>query len=170
LPDNLTVGGSLYLRGIGITDTSKVKKDTTFLSWKNGKYILVDGEFTEVITRRKNVWKVKRLNTTKEYYLVTDGNGKYAHGDTIKEAKEDLVYKISNRDKSEFNHLTPETRLTFAEAIESYRVITGACSTGVRNFIESQGIKKKSLKVGEIIKLTANAYGGSEYKNFILTK
>jgi len=166
LPDNLTVGYSLDLEGTQITDTSMVNHKIDILSWSEGKYIKVDGLFTEVIHKRGNVWKVRKPNGTKDFYLITDGNGKYAHGDTLKEARMDLMFKVSNRDKSDFEHLTIGSELSFQEAIESYRVITGACSAGVKDFIQSNDIKEKSYKVSEIIQLTSNSYGGSNYKAF----
>jgi hypothetical protein len=164
IPDgfNPTVGGYLYLRG-----TSKyINSDTSFLSWQNGKYILVDGEFTEVLNKRGNVFKVKHIGKDKVFYCITDGNSKYSHGDTIKEAREDLIYKISNRSKDDFKGLTLDSKLTFNEAIECYRVITGSCAFGVKNFIESKSVKKKSYKVSDIILITNGAYGGETFKNF----
>ena len=186
IPDgfNPTVGGSLDLRGLtsipdGFNPTVGAYLDlrgrstfigsntnTSLISWKKGKFILVDGEFTEVISKRGNVWKVKHVNTTKEFYLVSNGNNKYAHGDSIKEAKEDLIYKISNRDKSDFNHLKLDTVLSFEESIECYRVITGACSNGVKNFIESNEIKRKSYIISDLIKITEKSYGGDVFKQF----
>ena len=169
LPDNLTVGGSLDLSGTGITDTSKVKKDTSFLSWRKGKYILVDGEFTEVLSNRGSVWKVKYIGKNDPFFLVTDGKGKYAHGASIKDAKESLIYKIIDRDKSEFKHLTLDTTIDFSTAIEAYRAITGACAYGIKNFVESKGVKKESYTVSEIIEITNGSYGSDIFKAFILS-
>ena len=166
---SLTVGGSLYL-------DSKLKKDlknytkldlTKPITFQNGKYIKIDGIFTEVVNKKGNVYKVKKLNQTKEFYIVTDGNGKFSHGDTLKEAKEDLIYKISsNLDKSKYKNLTLQSKLTFEEGIEAYRVITGACSFGVKDFVTTNKVKKTSYTVEEIIKLTSNSYGGSTFKEF----
>ena len=47
-----------------------------------------------------------------------------------------------------------------------YRIITGSCEYGVKSFIESQGKLKKKYSVEEIIKLTENQYGNSEFKGF----
>ena len=140
------------------------------MSWQNGKYILVDGEFNEVISKRGFVYKVKQIGKVKEYYLVTDGNGKYAHGDTIKDAKEDLIYKLSNRSKSDFDGLNPDERLSFEKAIECYRVITGACSVGVKNFIDKNNIEKKEYSINDIIFLTSKEYGGDSFSRFFKTK
>ena len=186
LPDgfNPTVGGGLDLRSLttlpdgfnptvgGYLDlpshlTATTTKPTEPLTWQDGKYISIDGMLTEVVSRRKNLWVVRKLHTTKEFYIVTDGNGKYSHGDTIKEAKEDLIYKLGNLDKSMYNHLTMDTELTFKEAIQAYRVITGACSFGVKDFVESNSIKAKKYKVSEVLKLTDGKYGNTTFKEFI---
>ena len=166
---SLTVGGYLVLNS-NLKQKLKnyTKLDTTKpITFQNGKYIKVDGMFTEVVNKRGNVYKVKKLNQTKEFYLVTDGNGKFSHGDTLEEAKEDLIYKInSNLDKSKYKDLTLQSKLTFEEGIEAYRVITGACYFGVKDFVTTNKIKKTSYTVEEIIKLTSNSYGGSTFKEF----
>lgn len=171
LPDNLTVGGSLYLRDTQITDTSMVNRkfntDMVDKLWSNSKFIKVDGMFSEKINHHGNVWKVKKINGPKTFFIVTDGNGKYAHGDTIQEAKKDLIYKISNRDKSEYESLTLDSVLSFEEAIECYRVITGACSFGTKDFVENYLTEKKeSYTIREMIKLTKGRYGNESFKDF----
>ena len=173
LPDNLTVGGYLYLRGTGITNTENINKNISeysFFQWRSGLFVKVDGVFTKVISKKKNVWKVQRIGSTKETYLITDGNAKYSHGETIQEAKQDLIFKISNRDKSEYENLTLESVLTFEKAIECYRVLTGACSFGTKDFVVNRLFdKKKKYSIAEIIDLTENEYGNSTFKNFFAT-
>lgn len=171
LPDNLTVGGDLYLKGTQITDTSMVNRKFTVnmvdKMWSNSKFIKVDGIFAEKVSRHGNVWEVKKINGAKTFFIVTDGNGKYAHGDTIQEAKKDLIYKISNRDKSEYENLSLDSELTFEEAIECYRVITGACSFGTKDFVENHlGEKKGMYTVQEMIDLTRGRYGNETFKEF----
>jgi len=160
---NPTVGGSLYLSSGLKANTKQLKGEIT---WQNGKYIMVDDIFTEVISKRGNIYKVKKLNESKEFYLITDGLDKWSHGDTIKEAKEDLIYKISNRSKEDFKHLKLDSVLKFQDAIECYRVITGACSFGTKDFIKSTGVKSKSYTVSEIITLTSGRYGNETFKQF----
>ena len=139
LPEGLTVGGSLDLRGTQITDTSTVKLNAPELmmwEWRGRKFIKADSIFQQLVKRRGNVCHVKNIGSDKITYLVTDGNGKWAHGDTIKAAKTDLIYKIANRDKSKYEGWTMQTEVSFEEAIEAYRVITGACAAGTRGFVE----------------------------------
>ena len=183
LPDNLTVGGSLYLSGTGIKDTSKVKnklsqdarqriKNITnqVLRWEFGNriYIKVDGIFSQLISQRGNVSVIRQIGKDRKEYLVTDGLGRWAHGDTIADARKDLIYKISNRDKSAYENLTLDSELTFEECIECYRVITGACAAGTRDYVENRLPKphKEKYTIREIIDLTDGEYGSNALKEF----
>jgi len=120
---NPTVGGYLVLRS-GLT--CDYKKQEGPITWGD-KYIKVDGIFTEIVNKKGNVYRVKKLNEDKFFYLVTDGNNKWSHGDTLKEAKEDLIYKIANKNNDDYKELTLESKLSFEDAIICYRVLTGAC-------------------------------------------
>ena len=183
LPDNLTVGGGLYLCGTGIKDTSKVKnklsqdarqriKNITnqVLRWEFGNriYIKVDGIFSQLISQRGNVSVIRQIGKDRKEYLVTDGLGRWAHGDTIADARKDLIYKISNRDKSAYENLTLDSELTFEECIECYRVITGACAAGTRDYVENRLPKphKEKYTIREIIDLTDGEYGSNALKEF----
>jgi hypothetical protein len=135
-------------------------------SWQNEKYIMVDGIFTEVVSKRGNVWKVKKVNTKNEFYLISDGE-KYAHGNTLKEAKEDLIFKIGNRTKEDYKGLKLDSVLSIEEGIQCYRVITGACSFGVKDFMQNRmKDKKKEYSISEIIEMTEGEYGGNTFKKF----
>ena len=95
-------------------------------------------------------------------------DGVFSHGDTIKEAKESLLYKISSRDKTAYESWTLDKKITKREAIESYRVITGACESGVRHFVESIGKTKRRYTVQEIIDITKGQYGNDAYVRFFV--
>ena len=159
---NPTVGGDLDLEGL----TSNYTKLEGPILWENGKYIKVDGIFTEVLNQKGNVYKVKKLNNFKEFFLITDGNNKWSHGDTLKEAKEDLLYKISNISKDEFKSLTLESILPFEKAIECYRVVTGACSFGTKDFVTSNNIEIKDYSIKQMIELTKGKYGNENFTQF----
>ena len=135
----------------------------TKLSWQNGRYRIFDGIFCEVLRKFKNAYKVKIGLKTK--YVVTDGMN-YAHGDTIKAARDDLMYKISNRDTSRYKNLTLDSVVSQEEAIKMYRVITGACEAGTRHFVSGLKELKPHYTIAEIIKLTEGQFGNTEFKNF----
>ena len=183
LPDNLTVGGNLYLEGTAITDkgnirtqltaeqNAKIEKQQNPLlrwEWNRKTYIKVDGIFSEVISSKGNLYHTKQIGSEKIEYLITDGNGKWAHGKTLQEAKADLLYKISNRDKSSYEDLTLESELSFDEAVVCYRVITGACLAGTRDYIENRLPKphKPKYTISEIIELTKGEYQGRAFADF----
>ncbi len=169
---NPTVGGNLDLRSG--SQPSKKKPSKNFeqqhrfsvelsLTWQNGKYRVFDGVFCEVIRKLKNAFKVKIRG--KVQYIVTDGEN-FSHGETIKQAKADLIYKISSRDTSQYQGLTLDSIVTKAEAIQMYRVITGACEAGTKHFVSGLGETKAKYKIKELIKLTAGQYGSETFKNF----
>ena len=185
---NPTVGGSLVLESlISIPEgfnpivgdyldlkfkyeaLKNLPKDYVF-SWQNGKYILVDGIFCEVIAKKRNVFTCKKINNNNQFFIVTDNEGNYSHGDTIKEAKEDLIFKISNRDKSNYEGLDLDSVLTYAEAIKCYRIITGACSFGTKDFCNNRLKKKATYSIKEIIELTANEHGNKKLAEYFTSK
>ena len=139
--------------------------------WSGRTYIKVDGIFSVVDKHHGNVWCVHQLGSSskEQTYIVTDGENHYAHGDTIDEARKDLIYKICDHDKSEYENLTLDSELSYAKAIECYRVITGACSAGTRNFCKNilpESKRKEKYTVREIIELTSGQYGSKAFKNF----
>jgi len=163
---NPTVGGSLDLRS-GLKTTYKKLPSGYFLTWQDGRYLLADGIFTEVISHRGNVYHVRQIASKEIIYLVTDGNGKWSHGETLKEAKSDLMFKISNRTKDDYKNLKLNDTLSFEDAIICYRVITGACSFGINDFITNRlKNKQKKYSIQEIIKVTKGEYGNQTFSNF----
>ena len=147
-------------------DGIELKEDTYYiLQDKNFKEcVVIDGIISVVVNRHKNVLKVKNLGDEDITFIVKDGE-MYAHGATIKEAKESLLYKISNRDTSKYNNFTLDTKLTKKQAIEMYRVITGACEAGTRYFVEHNKIPR-NLTVAKVIEITENQYGNNKLKEF----
>lgn len=188
LPDNLTVGGVLDIRDTKITDNVEV--NTTFspeqykkihdlenmaLFWERDgvRYIKADGIFSVIVSHHGNVYRVHKLGQEdKPFYLITDGDNHWAHGATIKEAKADLIYKINDRDTSEYEKLSLDDTLSYEKAIAAYRTITGACSAGTRDFIENRlpTPHKDKYTIREIIKLTKNEYGGKKFAKFFNKK
>jgi len=139
--------------------------------WPKDRYALIDGIFGEVLHRKNNVWKMRRI-TGKVFWVVGDGKGNYAHGDTAKDAAQDLIYKITNKTTDDYKGLTCESVLSYTEAIVCYRVITGACSFGVKNFVETVlgGKPKKRYSIQKIIELSTGHYGANTFADFFKVK
>ncbi len=149
-------------------DGEELKADTYYilLDKKFQECVYIDGIISIVISKHKNVYKVRNLGETQESFIVQDGDV-YSHGSTIQEAKDSLIYKISNRDTSKFDNYTFKTELTLKEAIEMYRVITGACESGTRYFVENiLTDKKEKYTVQEVITLTQGQYNHEKLVEF----
>jgi len=101
--------------------------------------------------------------TTASYVIERDGV--YSHGATIREAKESLIFKISDRDTSRFRSWTLDTEVSAADAVASYRAITGACEFGTREFCAGKDLER-NYTVAEVIKMTTGKYGCEQYKGF----
>lgn len=167
---NPTVGGGLYLSRCSKYIGAKVEIPyipARYL-WRNKEYIKVDGIFTKIISERGNVMRVQRIARSEVEYLITDGDGRWAHGATLKEAKDSLIYKITSRDTTKYKNWSLDTEITHAEAIEACRTITGACAFGTRHFCEMilGDRKKDKYTVSEVIELTKGQYGADRFKDF----
>ena len=147
----------------------KLKDEIVHIIHPSGREFLhVDGILNDVVEKKGNVYHIRTGVNEPIYYVVTDGNGHWAHGDTLEDAKEDLIFKISKRDKSEYESLTLDSELPYNEAIDCYRVITGACRTGTRDYIEHRlpNPRKEKYTIGEMIELTKDEYGGRTFREF----
>ena len=133
------------------------------------KSIIADGILSEVISKKGNVYKVINHGKTKPSYLIeSEVNDKkvYSHGKTLKEARESLIYKLSDRDSSQYKDLTLDSVLSKEEAIKCYMTITGACISGTKYFVDRLKDDRKELSVEEIINLTQGQYGHDKFKDF----
>lgn len=188
LPDDLTVVDCISIDKPELVDVSQVNSvlspekkkkihdiKNMVLFWeKDGvRYIKADGIFSVIDSYHGNVYKVHKIGRENyPFYLVTDGEGHWAHGDTLSEAKADLIYKISYRETSVYKKLSLDDTLSFDEAIIAYRSITGACSTGTRDFIENRLpiLHKGKYSIREIIDLTTGEYGSEKFAKFFKNK
>ena len=143
----------------------KILKPNRWYIVEKSKWVEVDftdGVFSRVISTRSGVKKVKTDNG-KILFVVGDENGNFAHGETIGEAREDLVYKVV----AKFEGNIPKSA-TGKDWIGIYRAITGACAAGVRNFVESTGKSlDESYADEEIACLVAGQYGAEQFREKI---
>jgi len=125
----------------------------------NGEpHIIADGILSKIIKQRGDVYRVINYGQSEQSYLIKQGDV-FAHGKTLAEARESLIYKFTERDTSAYDGLTPESEMTFAEAVTMYRTITGACAEGCQYFVEqNQDKRKDKYTVAEIIALTQGQY------------
>ena len=166
IPDgfNPTVGGYLnWKRGnkhIGAT----VEINRPIIEWQDSKYVSADGMFTEVLHKKGNLYLVKKIGKEKEFYLVTDGKF-HAHGDTLKEATDDLHFKVIS-EKLKKEPIKADTMISKAY----YRIITGACTAGVNDWVEKNGLGGKTeIRADELLPILekSGAYALDRFKQLI---
>jgi hypothetical protein len=128
---------------------------------EKGKWVEVDWSdnvFSYVLSNRAGVKKVK-TEAGNILYVVRDENGNFAHGKTIKEAREDLVYKVV----AKFDGKLPK-KATGKEWVGIYRAVTGACGVGVKMFVEKTGGSlDDDYTAVQIAKLVEGQFGAEQF-------
>ena len=178
LPDNLTVGGVLHLRGTGIKQPKNRKQlPEGFLASVqmsieikfNAKgFTIADGILARILQSKSGLKKIIIVGKRTASWLASDDKGNHAHGQTAREAVQELAFKSGDRDVSEFKNMPKDTLKTPEEWGFIYRMITGACQLGTKHFMESKGVLKESYTLAEIIDQTKGAYGSEKFRSVVL--
>ena len=167
LPEGLSVGGDLYLPNPFNNIGSYKKLDREIPTWVEGRFVWADGILTPIkktIHVGNFLFFVGRIPHRN---VVSDGVH-FAHCDKFADGVVDLKIKINGQDASRFYSLRYDTLLTPEEAIEAYRVITGACAQGTRLFLDKIGDEAHKMHtVREIIELVGTNYGFAKFARFI---
>ena len=114
------------------------------------------------------IYKTAKLGFKKNapiIYVCVQGDFS-AHGDSMQEAIEELTFKSGSRDVSEYENMPLNTVKTPDEWAVAYRIITGACRTGTRMFMEERKLKKK-YTLEEILAETQGAYGSERFREVV---
>ena len=169
-PKLTSVGGGIDARGdwskVQTSDTSTLARCRAMLlsSFAAAGFSFADGILARIVSSRGPVSRVVVCGKTNVSYLVTDGDA-WSHGNSLREARDGLLYKIGSRDTSEFKAWTLDKEVSRRDAIRAYRTITGACEAGVRGWMEQHKVPE-SITVERAIKMTNGAYGSESFKKF----
>ena len=185
-PKLTSVGGNIYARGaetafpkltsVGgfIDDNGDWKhveignatrcREMLMESFARNGFTFADNILAKVVSGKGRVSRVILAGKTKVSYLVTDGSA-WSHGETIKKAREGLIFKISSRDTTEYKNWKLDTKVTLSQAIKSYRAITGACEQGVKSWMENRKVPE-SMTISLAIELTRGAFGADAFAAF----
>ena len=162
LPDGLTVGGYLYLSGTAITAKQVKSPPYDFLNHalKRKGQIVIDGIYAVLVQQRGDILRVRNFGSKDVLFAVKDGNGNWAHGKTLEDARNDLVFKAT----AKFDGKIPESAKV-SEWIPIYRGITGACAAGVKHFVTSKGVSlDQVMTVKDVVNAVDGAYGSEKFK------
>ena len=139
---------------------------------KENNYCYFDGILTKVLRVSKK--KEYTIYTTPVGFVAEKGDFT-AHGSSVKKAIQDVEFKIvAEKLKNEPIH--PDTLLT----VKHYRLITGACDSGCRGFMQANGIEYKivdketvevtPIKAKDLLPILekSNAYGIEKIKSLLV--
>jgi hypothetical protein len=128
-------------------------------------YTIADGILGKIINSKPNVKKIIPAGKKTALYVVGNGKGLFAHGDSIKEATQELAFKAGDRDASEFKGLPLDTLKDPIEWAFVYRMVTGACKYGTNEFMNRHDLTKK-YTLSELIEITKDQWGHKTFKEF----
>ena len=162
-----------YGYGSGSGDGSGYGSGYGLRTINNKNIYLIDGISTIIESIHNNIARGFIFNGdfTFEKCYIAKGHNYFAHGETIKEAIENLQEKI-------FDDLEPEEKINeFKKIFEKdkkykgtefykwHHTLTGSCKMGRDNFVKNHDIDlNKEYSVKEFIEKTKNDFGGDIIK------
>jgi len=105
----------------------------------------------------------------KEDCFVAEKDGFYAHGKTVKDAVSDCNFKFMQKTLN-VDDLVKDIKERGTFTKQDYRLITGACSFGVDKFCGENNISGEKLVIKEVLRLTADSYGGEKIRELFIIK
>ena len=178
LPDgfNPTVGGSLYLgsgqKYIGAQVPELRINKNYFWNNNNKTYALIDGIFCEIISKKESevsgqiitIYSARSIAKSDTFFVVKMGDY-YAHGNELKQAVEDVQFKIAS-EKLKNEPISADTIIS----IKKYRLITGACEMGCNSWLANNNLtgveEMRADKLLPLLKKT-NAYGYEKFNQLV---
>ena len=147
-------------------------KETEYYCLHNKKFYpvdLSDGiKILKVLEKKKdNITIIKGFTFDDEWVYLVKENDISAHGESLKEAMDDLLFKkLKNTNTEEIVKKIKETgKVTRAQ----YRAITGACQFGTEQFCRKHRIEGlEEIELNELRKmLTSDNYGAEKFWSLI---
>ncbi len=94
--------------------------------------------------------------------FIVEKNGYFAHGETLREAIEDVTFKYF-QDNSNLDELVSSIKAKGTITVVDYRLLTGACQMGCNNFMEENNITADELPIEKVLELTKGYYGHDRF-------
>ena len=162
LPNSLTSIGNNFLCCNESLTTIKIKN-------KMYKIKNVDNCLMIIHSKKKRddyiIYSCKFLTNMKKS-IVVEKNNIYSHGETVKKAMQDLSFKISQKDFN-VDDLVIRIKKLNKIKINDYRLLTGACREGVRQFMLNNNLNKDYLTIDKCLELTKGNYGHETIKELL---
>lgn len=95
--------------------------------------------------------------------VIAEKEGYFAHCDTVKSAISDCNFKFLQANFN-INDLVKSIKEKQTITTNEYRLLTGACSFGVAQFMKEKNITAEELPLKEVIRITDGYYGNNKMK------
>jgi hypothetical protein len=168
-----SVGGDLYINAEAKLDAPKLYSK----GFDNFK--VYDGIACVVIsTKTKNgidvlscrQAKIKQQKLIGEKLFVAKKGSITAHAADLKTALEELTFKLGDRNVDQYKNMPKHTRKSPEDWAFIYRMVTGACQYGTKQFMEAKGKLKRTYTLAEILTETKGAYGHDKFQSVVAEK
>ncbi len=172
----LEKSGSIYVRQNATLTAPKLEIKNNIAKINNKEYkiiyndnipFFIEGQKTskgiKIYSGLTNL-EIKNSNISGTKTFLVEKEGFSSHGKTLKKAINDLQFKvISEKLKSE--PINKDTIITD----NYYRLITGACELGMKQWREQNNFKNEQIKAKDLIPMLekTNAYGLGKFKELI---
>lgn len=129
---------------------------------------MIDRIATVIRKRKKSdeftIYSGQFFNTKRDCFVAKKGN-LYAHGNSLREAIEDVNFKYL---QTNFNidEIVKEIKETQIMSVNHFRLLTGACRSGCKNFLDENNIEKRELPLIEAIDLIRGRFGWSKISKY----
>jgi len=84
----------------------------------------------------------------------------------VKQAVADLNFK-TRQATLDVSEVAAEVKKKGYVTVEDYRLLTGACYEGCKQFLEEKGITKEEMSIDEALALTEGAYQGDVFRKLM---
>ena len=163
IPDSVTSIGQY-----AFNHCEKLRK----ITFKNQTYSVkcVDG-YCMVVLREKQMQDIAILKCMyfperKGTVYVAEKDEYAAHGETLREAVNDLQFKIL-QDANLEEHIQRIKQQGYMNA-EDYRLLTGACREGTKRFLQKHGLTwEDTMPVAQVLEITKGQYGSEKFQTAV---
>ncbi|RDY58471.1 leucine-rich repeat domain-containing protein [Flagellimonas nanhaiensis] len=180
IPNSVTHIGSGAFRGNQLTSIEIPNSVTHIGDWAfdgnvriiqgNKSIRMIDGIATVMRKKRKvsdmTIYEGKFFNRDKKCFVASKGEY-WAHGHTIREAIDDVVFKFMQED-SNIEEVVSNIKKSQIMTVNQFRLLTGACRAGCQNFLEQRKMKKTSFPLNEALDILNGQYGWSRIQEFFV--
>ena len=166
LPEGVTLsaGGYIYLRSL-TTPSQRYKGQDVYIEQVDG--FTMQRLSTPKAIGESLVWRAAYFNGRGdgERCYIAERGGFTSHGDSIATALRDIEFKQLQEtfdESSLVSEIIDRGRITFSE----YRLLTGACESGLRRGIAECGLPDDtdSVSIHEILKYSSGRFGGDRIR------